>query len=79
MGMTMPRTGHEIASDSVLDVVENHQIAFKPFPKQEIFLSSEVDEVLFGGARGGGKTAALIIDAALRCGSGIMRGAIPST
>jgi hypothetical protein len=41
-------------------------LVFKPYPKQELFLSSEVDELCFGGARGGGKTAALIIDAALK-------------
>jgi hypothetical protein len=41
-------------------------VVFQPYPKQELFLSSEVDEVLFGGARGGGKSAALIIDAALK-------------
>ena len=42
------------------------QILFSPFPKQAMFLASEVDEVLFGGARGSGKTQALIIDAALK-------------
>ena len=44
----------------------DRDVLFKPFPKQEIFLSCEYDEVLFGGSRGGGKTAALIIDAALK-------------
>jgi len=44
--------------------IEN--VLFKPFPKQAMFLASEADEVLFGGARGSGKTLALIIDAALK-------------
>lgn len=39
---------------------------FSPYPKQALFLSSEVDELLYGGARGGGKTAAMVIDVALK-------------
>lgn len=39
---------------------------FNPFLKQRLFLSSEVDEILFGGSRGGGKTASLIVDSVLR-------------
>lgn len=35
------------------------------FPKQLQFIGSEVDELLYGGARGGAKTFAMAIDAAL--------------
>lgn len=45
---------------------KGQKLVFKPYPKQSLFLSNEADEVCFGGARGGGKTAALIIDAALK-------------
>ena len=38
---------------------------FMPYPKQMLFLSSNHDEILFGGARGGGKSQALAQDAAL--------------
>lgn len=60
-------TAEKLSSDTATDVKQRvNKVVFKPYPKQEIFLASEVDEVLFGGARGGGKTAALIIDAALK-------------
>lgn len=42
------------------------KLLFKPYPKQALFLASEADEALIGGARGGGKTLTLIIDAALK-------------
>ena len=60
--------GRLFNSDNVKDAEQraNQTVVFKPYPKQELFLSSEVDEVCFGGARGGGKTAALIVDAALK-------------
>jgi len=35
---------------------EKQNIKWKPQPKQEIALRSNADEILFGGARGGGKT-----------------------
>jgi hypothetical protein len=39
------------------------QIAWKPTDKQSEFLSAPEDEVLYGGAAGGGKSDALVIDA----------------
>lgn len=38
-------------------------IEWRPSPKQEEFLAAPEDEVLFGGAAGGGKSDALIVDA----------------
>jgi hypothetical protein len=37
--------------------------SWSPTEKQEVFLAAEEDEVLFGGAAGGGKSDALIMDA----------------
>lgn len=42
-------------------------INYKPTPKQVIFHGSPANEVLYGGAAGGGKTKALIMDALMRC------------
>lgn len=41
-------------------------IAYKPTPKQEAFHGSCANEILYGGAAGGGKTKALIMDALFR-------------
>ena len=41
-------------------------INYKPTPKQAMFHSSPANEILYGGAAGGGKTKALIMDAFLR-------------
>lgn len=41
-------------------------ITYKPTPKQGIFHSSKANEILYGGAAGGGKTKALIMDALFR-------------
>ena len=38
-----------------------------PTPKQKIFHASPANEILFGGSAGGGKTAAIIMDALFRC------------
>lgn len=46
-----------------MDVVINYQ----PTPKQAAFHASPANEVLFGGAAGGGKTKSLIMDAFFRC------------
>ena len=37
---------------------------FVPFPKQVHFLATDIDEVLYGGARGGGKSFCMAVDAA---------------
>jgi len=42
--------------------IDGREIAWKPTPKQAEFLSAGEDEVLFGGAAGGGKSDSLIID-----------------
>lgn len=45
----------------------NFEIEYKPTPKQLMFHGSTADEVLFGGAAGGGKSKAVVMDAFLRC------------
>ena len=43
------------------------QICYAPTPKQRVFHASCANEVLFGGAAGGGKTKAIVMDALFRC------------
>ena len=42
-------------------------INYQPTEKQKIFHASRANEILYGGAAGGGKTKALIMDALFRC------------
>ena len=42
-------------------------INYQPTEKQKIFHASKANEILYGGAAGGGKTKALIMDALFRC------------
>ena len=42
-------------------------IGYKPTEKQALFHASTADEVLYGGAAGGGKSYAICWDAFLRC------------
>lgn len=41
-------------------------ITYAPTPKQAAFHATKANEVLYGGAAGGGKTKALIMDALFR-------------
>ena len=43
------------------------EINYQPTEKQKIFHASNANEILYGGAAGGGKTKALIMDAFFRC------------
>jgi hypothetical protein len=43
------------------------KIDYAPTPKQILFHGSTADEILFGGAAGGGKTCAIVMDAFFRC------------
>ena len=42
-------------------------INYQPTPKQAMFHASKANEILYGGAAGGGKTKAIIMDALFRC------------
>lgn len=42
-------------------------IDYVPTPKQAMFHASTADEVLYGGAAGGGKSKAIVMDALYRC------------
>jgi hypothetical protein len=44
------------------DEEEEHLLNLKPTRLQEAFINSPADETLYGGARGGGKTFAVILD-----------------
>ncbi len=44
-----------------------YTIDYIPTPKQRLFHGSCADEVLFGGAAGGGKSKAIVMDAFFRC------------
>nr|HML49598.1 Terminase-like family protein [Clostridia bacterium] len=42
-------------------------LAYTPTAKQRMFHESAAHEVLFGGAAGGGKSMAIVMDALMRC------------
>ena len=44
-----------------------YEIDYKPTRKQRMFHASRADEVLYGGAAGGGKSKACVMDAFMRC------------
>ena len=43
--------------------MKNRQIIWSPQPRQLVFMSRTEDEALYGGAAGGGKSDALVIEA----------------
>ena len=45
------------------DVVDGRRVAWVPQPRQAEFMRRFEDEVLFGGAAGGGKSDALVAEA----------------
>jgi hypothetical protein len=48
-------------------LMANVVINYQPTPKQAMFHASKANEILYGGAAGGGKTKAIIMDAFFRC------------
>ena len=43
------------------------RVEYVPTPRQQLFHASQADEVLYGGAAGGGKSKASVMDAFFRC------------
>lgn len=59
----LPEEIKDIADGAVArDIVKNNKIVFQPFPKQQEYLESDEDHVLFGGGRAGGKSQAFIFE-----------------
>lgn len=50
----------------MIEVLPNGEIRFNLFPKQAQFINSEIDDILYGGAVGGGKSASLLAFSAIR-------------
>lgn len=47
--------------------MKEYRVNYQPTPRQRLFHASRADEVLFGGAAGGGKSKAIVMDALFRC------------
>ena len=47
--------------------MKEYRVSYEPTAKQKLFHASRADEVLFGGAAGGGKSKAIVMDALFRC------------
>ena len=47
--------------------MKEYRVSYTPTPKQKMFHASKADELLFGGAAGGGKSKAVVMDALFRC------------
>ena len=43
------------------------KIMYQPTALQKLFHETDADEVLFGGAAGGGKTMAIVADSIIKC------------
>lgn len=47
--------------------MKEYRVNYQPTSRQRLFHASRADEVLFGGAAGGGKSKAIVMDALFRC------------
>lgn len=47
--------------------MKEYRVSYEPTEKQKLFHASRADEALFGGAAGGGKSKAIVMDALFRC------------
>lgn len=64
----------ENARASLRELIQDREIAFKPNEgPQTAFLASSEDEVFYGGARGGGKSYAMLVDPLRYCHRAVHR------